>query len=226
MQIAARTAAWAKSGYTAKDYVQDGLIAMWDGIESEIDSVVKPVFGSVDLLSAGTITKEGFSISSEYPFYSRSNILTDLVNSNNFTVEIIFSKYGSVFWRCGVYTGRMDALYDSDGNYPKWFARSDNFYNVGFRSTKPYLCCISSVKSGGNFKIYENGVLMKEVSAGNSANAQSGFQIGGYSWQNDYIRESKTSFLRFSIYSKNIDSIELQKNYAIDKARFNLPDAA
>ena len=31
MMLGARTAAWAKSGYTAKDYVQDGLIAMWDG---------------------------------------------------------------------------------------------------------------------------------------------------------------------------------------------------
>lgn len=34
MDIAARTRAWAKSGYTAKDYVQDGLVAMWDGIEN------------------------------------------------------------------------------------------------------------------------------------------------------------------------------------------------
>lgn len=34
MELAARMGAWAKSGYTAKDYVQDGLIAMWDGIEN------------------------------------------------------------------------------------------------------------------------------------------------------------------------------------------------
>ena len=34
MMLGARTAAWAKSGYTAKDYVQDGLVAMLDGIEN------------------------------------------------------------------------------------------------------------------------------------------------------------------------------------------------
>ena len=34
MLVAARDGAWAKSGYTARDYVQDGLIAMWDGIEN------------------------------------------------------------------------------------------------------------------------------------------------------------------------------------------------
>ena len=34
MLIAARAGVWTKSGYTAKDYVQDGLIAMWDGIEN------------------------------------------------------------------------------------------------------------------------------------------------------------------------------------------------
>ena len=37
MMLGARTAAWAKSGGgvpTARDYVQDGLIAMWDGIEN------------------------------------------------------------------------------------------------------------------------------------------------------------------------------------------------
>ena len=31
MMLGARTAAWAKYGYAAKDYVQDGLVAMWDG---------------------------------------------------------------------------------------------------------------------------------------------------------------------------------------------------
>lgn len=37
MMLGARTAAWAKSGGglpTARDYVQDGLVAMWDGIEN------------------------------------------------------------------------------------------------------------------------------------------------------------------------------------------------
>ena len=37
MMLGARTAAWAKAGGsmpTAKDYVQDGLVAMWDGIEN------------------------------------------------------------------------------------------------------------------------------------------------------------------------------------------------
>ena len=34
MMEAVRNGAWAKSGYTAKDYVQYGLIAMWDGIEN------------------------------------------------------------------------------------------------------------------------------------------------------------------------------------------------
>ena len=37
MIIGARTAAWAKAGGgvpTASDYVQDGLVAMWDGIEN------------------------------------------------------------------------------------------------------------------------------------------------------------------------------------------------
>ena len=37
MMLGARTAAWAKRGGgvpTAKDYVQDGLVAMWDGIEN------------------------------------------------------------------------------------------------------------------------------------------------------------------------------------------------
>ena len=37
MMLGARTAVWAKSGSvvpTARDYVQDGLVAMWDGIEN------------------------------------------------------------------------------------------------------------------------------------------------------------------------------------------------
>lgn len=43
MILGARTAAWAKSGGrvpTAKDYVQDGLVAMWDGIEGGWANIV------------------------------------------------------------------------------------------------------------------------------------------------------------------------------------------
>lgn len=43
MMLGARTGAWAKSGGsvpTAKDYVQDGLVAIWDGIEGGWANIV------------------------------------------------------------------------------------------------------------------------------------------------------------------------------------------
>ena len=34
MKLAMKNGEWAKPGYTAKDYAQNGLLAMWDGIEN------------------------------------------------------------------------------------------------------------------------------------------------------------------------------------------------
>ena len=56
MIIGARTAAWAKSGYTAKDYFDDAPTAAWDGIENagwgvhDANATVwKDLFGGFDL---------------------------------------------------------------------------------------------------------------------------------------------------------------------------------
>ena len=66
--MGARTGAWAKSGGgvpTARDYVQDGLVAMWDGIENagwgvhdQSATTWKDIIGSNDVLLSGSLVSD------------------------------------------------------------------------------------------------------------------------------------------------------------------------
>ena len=58
MMLGARTAAWSKSGYTAKDYVQDGLIIMLDDIENSGFPIheVPAIYGHYNLIARARYT--------------------------------------------------------------------------------------------------------------------------------------------------------------------------
>ena len=105
MMLGARTAAWAKAGYTAKDYVQDGLVAHWDGLESSgfgnfkrgeqwID-LVRPdlkikitLKDGVEWVEDGLKTTKEIPIGSIYvPFYLY-DFVGELLNPENFTFEL------------------------------------------------------------------------------------------------------------------------------------------
>ena len=98
MMEAVRNGAWAKSGYTAKDYVQDGLIAMWDGIENAgwgvhdpNATVWKDLIGSgydFQIPSAGVEIKKdcirksiGASLSTLLPETSRQEFSVEIVTN-------------------------------------------------------------------------------------------------------------------------------------------------
>ena len=107
MMLGARTGAWAKAGgdLSAKDYVQDGLVAHWDGLESSgfgnfergeqwID-LVRPDFQTkitlkdgVEWVEDGLKTTEPIHIGTIYdPFYLY-DFVGELLNPENFTFEL------------------------------------------------------------------------------------------------------------------------------------------
>ena len=104
MLVAARAGAWAKSGYTAKDYFDDVPIAAWDGIENSgwcvhdpAATVWKDLSGNGnDLTQTGTVNttwEDDACVFDKNRCMGMSSFhaAKDAVLSKNFTLEVVFS---------------------------------------------------------------------------------------------------------------------------------------
>ena len=104
MIIGARTAAWAKSGYTAKDYFEDVPIAAWDGIENAgllvhdpAATVWKDLSGNGnDLTQTGTVNTTWENDACVFDKNRGMGMTSfpaakDAVLSKNWTLEVVFS---------------------------------------------------------------------------------------------------------------------------------------
>ena len=115
MMLGARTGAWAKSGYTAKDYVQDGLVAMWDGewnagfgIHNPLASTIKDLIGTNDIILDPTsqIRPNSFTVESE-----NGCVTKNVVSPNDVvTIEIVATLTGSVMGSYGALPGFIGGL--------------------------------------------------------------------------------------------------------------------
>lgn len=235
MMLGARTAAWAKSGYTAKDYVQDGLIAMWDGIENAGWGVHDPNATTwKDLVGGVEASNTHYGIYEWKPNalvlpgiaghslrFTLQN-LTDAVNQNNASVECVFKpEHGTatgnnaifgfginqrILW---IWGAAVTTIRGSDKT------QSQDFITDGVVNVITY--------SGGN--IYKNGFLHGVASIGTETATENRGQIGQisgyYSAVGNYTSLCGDAH-SIRIYNRNITQTEIAANYAIDKARFNL----
>ena len=246
MIIGARTAAWAKSGGvapTARDYVQDGLVAMWDGIENagwgkhdESSTVWKDLSGNgYDLtLSKGTFTENGLMWnivgSSEEAAFGDFDVP---VTNTNMTIEAVhhFDKYATS-------GGGYRKLITLNREHP-WASvfiyHIENFITRG----KSYY----GIKPDGNLDIAFSIVLPDNVDANQWTSFKKGYLngasaaavgTGNYTspvvsrvcvgqFQTGNIDSSNYITRCVRVYDHQLTDTEIAANYAIDKTRFNLP---
>ena len=234
MMIGARTAAWAKSGYTAKDYVQDGLIAMWDGIENAGWGQHNPnstvwkdlVSGDYDfLLNAGKtldFRNEGIDFDGGETNYDVAEIKNEIMVDGECTVEFVGlirgTKYGVPF------------CFNSNG-FRIATSPENDYRGFSFKGGR-----LTSVKN--NIVHHENAnvscVLYTSKSVKNT------YLNGRYLGENGDIisyETTKSGMIKIAygngvfngvincvrIYNRSLEQTEIAANYAIDKARFNLP---
>ena len=221
---------------TAKDYVQDGLIAMWDGIENAgwgvhdpNATVWKDLSGNgydFNLTQHATILDDsvegdGQGVIGDFNYDIVKTPLTievcafDYLKKNT-TLEIIGTKFG---WGC--YYGSMNS------------ARTNSvIFFIGNRSpdyTKfdgQCFCAINSEDFGS--LVYINGAKamdVKDYIGGKSYIAKSGITtIGGVKnlASSGYGRFLTGRILYLRLYEREFTIDEIAANYAVDKARFNL----
>ena len=226
MMLGARNGAWAKSGYTAKDYVQDGLVAMWDGIENAgfgvHDSVArtwKDLIGVHDfVLPAGISFGEDCALFTKsagkeqsWGFYDNEILTTEICGKHTST------SVGFAFqFTNGVACKRMFA-YLSTNN------RGFQFISMGNTMNRPAFGIRWSVAATFNsVSIQTETFYNGQSSPMNTRTTSWGAKRAciGYYKNDTYAFVGEICSVR--LYSRAITSAEVAANYAIDKARFGL----
>lgn len=253
MLIAARNAMMVKS-LTARDYVQDGLVAMWDGIENAGWGVhdanatewkdlsvngYNLVYGGA---SAAKIWEEdcfkfvasiGSSSSSPHFLSSSKSILSGL-SSVTFSICLDISMSTGF----GVPAGFRR---DRSNNRLQWYRQNDGRLDPvvstvasgtkHLASTAPYTKNTTKaetivVGSNGNIVFYINGAQYATNSISDFATITSmGASLGvNIESDNAYAAVLGTWTMKnMRLYNRALTADEIAANYAVDKARFNLP---
>ena len=236
MMEAVRNGAWAKAGGelpTAKDYVQDGLIAMWDGIENAGWGVHDP---------SATVWKDLIGLWGDLEFVGSPAVRDD---------EILFNSIGgaqssnaktrpsSVTYEivCNVMSGYLSVLWAGTGgphNYGDIVPFGNNTNQaelyIGGVSIKSNAndypvfdygkrCSMAFTSGEGFLRSFKNGSIAQEYT-GKRTEANFNYLSVGKYLDGHY---QPISVCRIGVYERNLHPIEIAANYAIDKARFNLP---
>lgn len=227
MMLGARTGAWSKIGGglpTARDYVQDGLIAMFDGIENagwethDANATVwKDLSGNgndvdVDLTQASW--EDGF-LKVTGTTCTRDEEITNIA-----TLEVLFRDASKIdyypdnkgpFFVLGERKGPCCLWYGhvSGGSSATTHFSSNNAVNKGILASRSYTYSrpVSYYVNGEQMPLYDPPTTLADA-VGCKATAVGGKPIEIY-----HVRA----------YSRALTADEIAHNYAIDKARFNLP---
>ena len=225
MMLGARTGAWAKSGGgvpTAKDYVQDGLVAMFDGIENAgfgTNDANATVW--VDLSGNGNDLDVDLTQSSwedRFLNVTGTTCTRDEEITNITTLEVLFrdtrgSSYpnnngpffvlGERKGPCCLWYGHIAGGAVKPMNISSNQAKSKNTLASRSYTYNP----LTYYVNGGRIDIYFPPTTLADA-VGCKATA-----VGGNSIEIYHVRA----------YSRALTADEIARNYAIDKERFNLP---
>lgn len=228
-----------KTTPTARDYVQDGLIAMWNGIENagwgvhdSTSTVWKDLVGSYDLtLLSGTTWTENAAVAGSENGIARRATALDV--SLFGTIEVCANCKVAGLLMCNrtsasnvIYIG-YDSIDPLNRNAGMTYSRADGTSNskkitdsvygeysrtvsvVLNRSVYLENSYINGDMQSTTKELYGHGVFGTGFTIGSSAN--------GYS---SHITGMIANSIR--IYNRVLTAAEIAVNYAVDKALFNL----
>lgn len=222
---------------TASDYVQEDLVAMWDGIENagwgEHDD---SPFNWTSLVGDGkTILLQNhfvYSFDSNSlvttgsagvnTFYQTVPIIADLLNTSEWTIEMMAQSYGTynALIRTYPWGGGGDFVVER-GNNVAYLKATDIsgtklFAGTGDNTTGYMASYTLRYKANVLYRdwrvVGESDARHDTIEWTKPVLKTTNYNIG---------RNNKYHFIR--LYSRVLTAEEIAANYAIDKARFNLP---
>ena len=237
MLINMRNGLMAGGGLSAKSYVQDGLIAMWDGIENAGWGVHDPnATVWKDLMDSSRwyelneyaewgdsyITKADHSYAG---WVGRIN--NPIPRTTNYQKECVVLKHKTfgdraVFWS-------VDPNDTANKQNELCELAVNTWALSGLPVSKPYINIadeVVSISGYGTSSIYKNAVLSTKMYDNNVSYGR-GSLLGGNNAATGYKSKYGTdgNIYNIRIYSRALTADEIAHNYAVDKARFGLPDA-
>ena len=216
---------------TARDYVQSGLVAMWDGIENagwgqHHNDAPIDLMGGVQLIAYGSpvVTATTFDTPQGAYYYADIPAFKDAIANRCFTFEAVLSDGLAV--KNGIF---------SIGNRGLWIYGNASYnletvnalatsYNQGFTSLK--------YTADGAFRISIVGDTTLKVIIGGSERSGNYGSLASMTGTRCYIggmnavsafSSALKSFRNIRLYSRTLTAEEIAHNYKIDKERFNLP---
>ena len=222
MQIAARTASWAKAGGWVNPYVTDGLVAMWDGewnagdgIRNAFLPVIKDITGSGRDLIFGNIEYDFGDKFIHFILPQGSGIKVITPEFENYvtgTLEVVYRKKDcqKQDLEIGVNSIRHDI---NSGKNFIWGVdgRSGSAATLDLAS---FSCSVEEDVIVEN--MFENGV--EKINKSQRLNRHVGVSGFRATWN-----PNELWFYTMRFYNRILNRFEIAANYAIDKARFNLP---
>ena len=237
---AKRNATVNGNGFTAKDYVQDGLIAMWDGIENagwgvhDANATVWKDLTGNHVLSyefTPSFTDNAFEVpGTDKVAYCESNLWRDAVNSNQCTVEICFKGY-SVGGNNSIIALSIGITSATERAWWQWGSVAFG-YRLSTGSTWSEKNLLPEGETDDvslSFPLadmYKDGTRVVTGSPG-TLNIQSNTlvigRIGPFKSTINGFISMRADIHSIRIYNKVLKAAEIAANYAVDKERFNLP---
>ena len=234
MNIGARTGCWAKSGYTARDYVQTNLTNILDGIEnrgygvahdSESTAWIDCITGVSNAFSKGENAYFGTDhwhrnsalgqFACRFPSPFEESTYEVVVRLSFTTTQRILGNGSAARFEldCGNGVMRLYLMRKSGSPYT---------YSTGVNVQSDELFTTSlTIDSDGVVSIYKNGKFRNVVSTVHQLGYYSGnnLQLGSWSGTSSAIIADYFCVRR---YKGVLTAAEIAANYAIDKARFGL----
>ena len=221
---------------SAKSYVQDGLVAMWDGIENAGWGVHDPnATVWKDLVGDRDITLHGANINADCVFIPKSGwgnanfpqsygcievvlvksvATTNRANNSVITIGPTYGGYGL----CVNKSNKLMDTYDS-ARGPVININGEELFSASFNKNGPTTT-----------SVYKNGSARNDgyVAAGDRYNGKGASDVINQDpisnpGSEKSERNSDLWYRSIRIYSRALTADEIAANYAIDKARFNLP---
>ena len=223
---------------TARDYVQDGLIAMWDGIDHGNDPLIWRDLSGNGYDATQRVANAGWrwdgdcyrgTLQNGHGFRT-PRALVDFFRSNitNHTVEIVYRPtVSSRETILGQYYGSAVGLNieyapHQAGHFRVYWGAAPDFNSPAWKTLGMVRMTTTMLCNGTNCQIYENGAY-KALAAQPNVDRVGvpNLIIGGENSRSDMSIRGELCIVR--IYSRALSDDEIRHNYEIDKERFNLP---
>ena len=210
---------------SAKSYVQDGLIAMWDGIENAgwgthdpNATVWKDLCGDVDLLcSTGAYWDSDALWRNDRGMFASN---ATLISPDTIEACIDFSsEQDNGQGRCIVATSNSRACM---GWRLSGIRTADTLYQHDSGDLDFLVARCTIAMTWARNAAYKNGIPLSLQSSSGNWNLNNGVQIGMRNNSTNYTTACLGGFHCIRLYSRALTAAEIAANYAVDKARFNL----